>query len=68
MLELTVHIYNINKGRNADILQRSKSLGDYAAFVGRVRENTAKGTPLAEAIKEAVLYCTGNGSMKANTG
>jgi flagellar basal body-associated protein FliL len=64
LLELTVCVYNINKGRNKAILQRSKSLGDYAAFIGRIKENRAKGFPLDEAITEAVGYCIDNDIMK----
>ncbi|MDR1573996.1 MAG: hypothetical protein LBS24_06770 [Clostridiales Family XIII bacterium] len=64
MLELTVRVYNINQGRNLEILQKSKSLGDYAAFIGRIKENMTKGPALAEAIKEAVGYCINNGIMK----
>jgi hypothetical protein len=64
LLELTVQIYNINKGRNKDILQKSKSLSDYAAFVGQVKENRTKGLPLDESIKEAVNYCINNNIMK----
>jgi predicted transposase/invertase (TIGR01784 family) len=64
LLELTVRVYNINRGRNKEILQRSKSLGDYAAFIGRVKENRAKGLSAEEAVREAVEYCIGNGIMK----
>jgi flagellar biosynthesis/type III secretory pathway protein FliH len=64
MLELTVRVYNINQGRNKDILQKSKALSDYAAFIGQVKANRAKGLTLAEAIGEAVQYCIDNGIMK----
>jgi hypothetical protein len=63
-LELTVNVYNINRDRNREILRKSKSLSDYAAFVGRVKENRAKGLALAEAIREAVGYCIDNEIMK----
>jgi hypothetical protein len=64
LLELAVRVYNINQGRNGDILHKSKAFGDYAAFVGRVKENRAKGLSLDKAIAEAVEYCIGNGIMK----
>jgi predicted transposase/invertase (TIGR01784 family) len=64
MLELTVCVYNISQGRNQKILQKSKALRDYAAFIGRIKENRAKGHPLAEAIKEAVRYCIEKDIMK----
>jgi hypothetical protein len=64
MLELTVDVYNINPGHNAEILQRSKSLNDYASFISRVRENRANGATLDDALKEAIVYCINNGIMK----
>jgi hypothetical protein len=64
MLELTVRVYNINRGRNQKILKKSKALRDYAAFIGRIKENGTKGLALAEAIKEAVRYCIENDIMK----
>jgi hypothetical protein len=57
LLALTVNIYNINEGRNGEILRRGKSLGEYAAFIGRVKGNRAKGLSLSDAITEAVEYC-----------
>jgi hypothetical protein len=65
MLDLTVNVYNINEGHNRDILEKAKSLRDYAAFVSRVKGNRAKGTSLAEAVREAMLYCKRNGIMDA---
>ncbi|MDR1246601.1 MAG: hypothetical protein LBK57_06170 [Clostridiales Family XIII bacterium] len=64
MLELTVNVYNINQGRNKEILQRSKSLGDYAAFIGRVKENKTAGLEIGAAVEEALNYCISNGIMK----
>jgi hypothetical protein len=58
-LDLTVTVYNINKGRNEALLQRSRHLADYAEFVARVRENGAA-MPLDRAVTEAVRYCVKN--------
>jgi hypothetical protein len=55
-LDLTVTVYNINKGRNEALLRRSKHLADYAEFVAKVRENGAA-MPLDQAVTEAVKYC-----------
>ena len=38
-LELIVHVYNINQGRNAALFARSKTLGGYSAFIDKIREN-----------------------------
>ncbi|MDR2132605.1 MAG: Rpn family recombination-promoting nuclease/putative transposase, partial [Clostridiales Family XIII bacterium] len=43
LLELTVNVYNINQGRSPDILQKSRSLNDYAMFTARVKANKANG-------------------------
>jgi hypothetical protein len=64
LLALTVRVYNINWGHNTHILQKSKFLSDYAAFIGRVKENKATGRPLNEAIEEAIRYCIDSGIMK----
>jgi hypothetical protein len=62
-LDLTVTVYNINKGRNKELLSRSENLAGYAEFVARVRENQRAGMPLEEAITGAVRYCVGRGIL-----
>jgi hypothetical protein len=65
MLELSVTVYNINQGRNPEILKRSKSLNDYSTFIAQIRENqNNKGVSLQKSIEEAVLYCISHGIMK----
>jgi hypothetical protein len=64
LLELTVRVYNINKGRNPEILEKSKALSDYAAFIGRVKENRVKGFSTDEAVTEAINHCIKLGIMK----
>jgi hypothetical protein len=61
-LDLTVMVYNINKGRNAALLQRSECLAGYAEFVARARENEAA-MPKEQAVTEAVRYCIRNGIL-----
>jgi hypothetical protein len=65
-LEVVVQIYNINHGRNREILERSESLGGYALFVAKVREYlgvvrglsaAGRRRALREAIKKAIEYC-----------
>jgi hypothetical protein len=58
-LDLTVKVYNINKGRNGALLQRSEHLAGYAEFVAKVRENRAS-LPLYEAVRGAIRYCVNN--------
>jgi hypothetical protein len=61
-LDLTVAVYNINKGQNAALLQRSESLAGYAEFVAKMRENVAA-MPKEQAMAEAVRYCIRNGFL-----
>ncbi|MDR1439750.1 MAG: hypothetical protein LBJ10_06990 [Clostridiales bacterium] len=63
-LELKVKVYNINHGRNPEILGKSKSLSDYAAFMARIRANRDGGAELGEALKEAIRHCIACGIMK----
>jgi predicted transposase YdaD len=55
-LELVVKIYNINKGRNADMASRSLVLSGYEEFIAQIKENL-KSMDLREAIKLAVKTC-----------
>jgi hypothetical protein len=61
-LDLTAAVYNINKGQNAALLQRSESLAGYAEFVAKMRENVAA-MPMEQAMAEAVRYCIRNGIL-----
>ncbi|GMO70454.1 MAG: hypothetical protein Ta2A_19060 [Treponemataceae bacterium] len=70
-LDLTVKIYNINTGKNLPLLQKSKSLNDYAAFTAKVREFQAelKGNfdskqALEEALKKAIQWCVKQNILK----
>ena len=56
-LELTVTVYNVNKGYNRDIMGQSKTLDDYAAFIAKVREYEKAGFKQTEALQKAVEYC-----------
>jgi hypothetical protein len=61
-LDLTGRVYNINKGRNPELLSQSENLTGYAEFVARVREN-GKTMPLALAVTEAVRSCVRDGIL-----
>jgi hypothetical protein len=57
-LELTATVYNANKGYNKTIMERSKTLNEYAAFVAKVRDyKENSGLKLTEALKKAVEDC-----------
>jgi len=51
-----VKVYNINKGRNADIATRSPVLSGYEEFIAEIKKNL-KSMDLRKAIKLAVKAC-----------
>ena len=63
-LELTVPVYNITKGHNADLLKQCTPLSDYSEFVAYVRDRLAEGDDLETAIDKAIHYCIENGIMR----
>ena len=58
-LELVVQVYNINHGRNPDILAKSKTLDSYSIFIGKIKEYK-KEFPLDKSVKAAIKYCIEN--------
>jgi hypothetical protein len=62
-LELEVHVYNINYGRNSDMLKKSAILNGYSIFVNKIREYNQK-LSLEESVKSAVKYCRENDILK----
>jgi hypothetical protein len=72
-LELVVEVLNINHGRNADMVKKSKSLDGYAMLVAKTREYQAeleaageqKGTKkvLDKALRKAIQYCEAHGIL-----
>ena len=49
-IEVTVTVFNVNSGRNKELLASCKPLADYSWFVGRVRFNQTKTETIGEAI------------------
>jgi hypothetical protein len=75
-LELTVKVYNINRGHNEPIVRRCEKLGGYSAFIARVREIEAETTggrqprqltedEKKEAMKKAIAWCIANNILKS---
>ncbi len=56
-LECTAIVFNINYGRNKELLNTCKKLHDYSYFVSKVREYLRQGLVLSEAVDRAVLHC-----------
>jgi hypothetical protein len=63
-LELTVRVVNINEGRNEKIAKRSRTLFEYSAFIGKVREYEGVGESREEAITRAAVYCRDHDILK----
>ena len=61
-LELTVTVYNINRGYNEEIMDTCRTLKEYVMYVEQVR-NYAKQMPLKEAVERAVDYCIEEGIL-----
>jgi len=49
--------YNLNEGKNAELLQKTQALHDYCIFVHCVSKNLHDGMDLDAAIAKAVDYC-----------
>ena len=56
-LELVVPVYNINFGKNPEILAKSQALNDYSQFIAKVNEGLAAGMDRTQAIKTAIKHC-----------
>jgi hypothetical protein len=56
VLELTVQVLNINKGRNEQIVKKSRSLDGYATFIALIRENRNT-MDMEGAVTEAIKQC-----------
>ena len=65
-LDLTVQVYNVNAGHNADLLAACDTLKDYSEFVRRVREATRANTrlPVDKAVERAVNSCIKDGVLR----
>jgi hypothetical protein len=56
-LELTVPVYNINKGFNEELVKKSETLSDYVFFIASARQYSDAGYELEKAIKQAIKDC-----------
>ncbi|WP_418452931.1 hypothetical protein, partial [Candidatus Ventrimonas sp.] len=56
-LELETLVLNINKGYNAELMEKCRELYDYSAFVALVREKRKNGMNLKRAVNEAIDEC-----------
>jgi len=57
LLDLDVKVFNINEGRNTEVLSRCRKLSEYSVLMGKVRDYKNELGNLEEAIKKAITYC-----------
>jgi hypothetical protein len=62
-LELVVKVYNINKGKNVAMANRSPVLNGYETFVAEVNENIQNGMSHKEAVPAVVKSCIRRGIL-----
>ena len=62
-VELTVRMLNINHGHNNALMEKCRTLAEYAQFVAVSREYAAEGRPMQVALEEAVEYCIDHGIL-----
>jgi len=62
-LELTVKVYNINNGRNKNMVKRCATLHEYSIFIDMVHENH-KTMTYEEAVVKAIEDCIKRGILK----
>jgi len=55
-LELVAKVYNVNKGRNVEMANKSPTLNGYEIFIAEIKENMKK-VSLSEAIRLAIKTC-----------
>ena len=60
VLELDVPVYNINKGMNGKLFEKSPKLRQYSEFIAKIREFNSLHDDYAQAVKEATDYCIAN--------
>lgn len=61
--EWTAVVYNLNRGKNDELLKRCKPLWEYMELVNRIRDNQKSGMDINAAINAAVESCIRDGIM-----
>ena len=62
-VELEVPVYNINKGMNTELFNRSEKLSHYAEFIAKKREYLQLYNDYETAVKKAMEFCITNGIL-----
>lgn len=59
-MECTALVLNVNYGHNKELMERCKTLKEYAKFIAIIRRNLAEGIQHQEAVERAVDECIRN--------
>ena len=59
-LECTALVLNVNYGQNKELMERCKTLKEYAQFIDIIRRNLAQGMKHQEAVEQAIDKCIQN--------
>ncbi len=59
-MECTALVLNVNYGHNKELMERCKTLKQYAQFIAEIRRNLAYGMKAQEAVEEVVDECIRN--------
>ena len=63
-LELTVQVYNINHGRNPEMLIKSENLHGYSFLIEKIREYERTISEKEKAMTNAIKFCINHGILK----
>ena len=61
--EWTATMYNLNRGKNEDLLDKCKPLKDYMTLINYIRDNQALDMPVIDAVDKAVTRCIAEGIL-----
>ena len=62
-MELSCEVYNINPGKNEELLRRSRVLFGYTRFVEKVRRFAKEADSLKKAVDRAIDECVEEGIL-----
>ena len=63
-LELVVHVYNLDTGKNEDLKKICRPLREYSIFSNHYKLLRKQGLDIDEAVRDTIRYCIDNDVMK----
>lgn len=62
--EWTATVYNLNRGKNDDLLARCRPLSEYMELINRIRDNLKTNKDIINAVDKAIESCIADGIME----